>query len=357
MTTTVVSRRAASAWLKRLPMEDLKFLVRSILKSLFTIWLVTTLIFFVIRLMPGNPVDIFIQDLLLKGLTYEDAQTQAASMLGLRLDSPLHEQYFEFLGNLLQGDLGKSYISRNVPVAQMIVQRLPWTIFSIGTALLISFALGMLLGMIVAYKRNSWLDHLLTNLAAAMDALPSYLIAILLILLLSTVFKIVPVTMTRGAVSPGIQPGFTLEFFVDVLQHYALLAFVYVLSRTGSWMLTMKSSTISTLGEDYVTAAKARGLPEGRIITAYVGRNASLPLVTRLALSIGFVVGGSVIIESIFVYPGIGLLLSQALYSRDYPVMQGVFLVTTIAVVLSNFVADLLYGWLDPRIRIAGEAK
>lgn len=356
MATLSVTRQPL-AWLKRLPLADLAFLARSLLKSLFTIWLVTTLIFFVVRLMPGSPIDIFVQDLLLKGLTLEEAQAQAASMLSIRLDQPLHEQYLDFMANLLRGDLGKSYISRNVPVSQMIIQRLPWTIFSVGTSLLISFVLGMFLGMIVAYKRNSWFDHLMTNLAAAMDALPSYLIAILIILLLGTVWKVVPIQHMRGSTSPGVQPGFTLEFFLDVLQHLYILAFVYVLSRAGSWMLTMKSSTISTLGEDYVTVAHARGLPDSRIITAYVGRNASLPLVTRLAISVGFVVGGSVIIESIFVYQGIGFLLSQALYSRDYPVMQGVFLVTTIAVVLSNLIADLLYGWLDPRIRIAGEAK
>jgi peptide/nickel transport system permease protein len=161
----------------------------------------------------------------------------------------------------------------------------------------------------------------------------------------------------RGSLSAGIKPGFTLAFFADVLKHVAVPAVVYVLSTLGAWILAMRSSTLSTLGEDYVTVARARGLPDGRIMRAYVGRNASLPLVTGLAISLGFVVSGSILIEQIFVYQGIGLLLGQAIARRDYPVMQGILLVTTIAVLLSTTLADLLYGWLDPRIRVAGKER
>jgi peptide/nickel transport system permease protein len=128
----------------------------------------------------------------------------------------------------------------------------------------------------------------------------------------------------------------------------------YVLTTMGGWMLTMKSSTIATLDEDYVTAARARGLPDRRIMTAYVGRNAMLPLVTQLAISVGFIVGGSALIENIFVYQGIGKLLIDSINQRDYPVMQAVFLIITIAVILANFLTDLLYSWLDPRIRTSG---
>ena len=156
----------------------------------------------------------------------------------------------------------------------------------------------------------------------------------------------------RGAYSPGMKPGFTLAFIKDIFFHAALPILTYVLTTVGGWMLAMKSSTISTLGEDYVTVAEARGLPERRIITSYVGRNASLPLITQLAISIGFVVGGSTLIEFIFVYQGIGQLLLSSINARDYPVMQGVFLIITIAVILANFLADFVYGWLDPRIRV-----
>jgi len=127
---------------------------------------------------------------------------------------------------------------------------------------------------------------------------------------------------------------------------------VYILTTLGGWMLSMRSSTVSVLGEDYVTVARARGLPDFRIIMAYVGRNASLPLVTALAISVGFLLGGSAVIESVFVYQGVGLLMTQAIAKRDYPVMQGILLVTTITTIISTAIADLLYGWLDPRIRV-----
>lgn len=331
------------------------FWLRRILKALLIVWIVVTIIFFVIRLMPGSPIDVMVQDLVIgRGYSQEEAQQYAAQLLGIRLDEPVTTQYIDYLSNLLRGDLGKSYRSNSVSVSSMIASRLPWTLFSVGVSLMISFILGVTLGMIVAYKRNTWIDHLLTNLAAAIDAVPGYLTAILLVLLFGVVWKIVPMSMMRGSVSSGIEPGFTWEFISDVFAHLAVPALVYILSTAGSWMLTMKSSTLSVLGEDYVAAARARGLPDSRIITSYVGRNASLPLATRLAISIAVLMGGSVLIESIFTYQGIGLLLWSAVSSRDYPLMQGVFLVTTIAVILANFLADLLYGWLDPRIRIVG---
>ena len=149
--------------------------------------------------------------------------------------------------------------------------------------------------------------------------------------------------------------GFMLKFIGDVLYHAILPVTFYVLTTVGSWMLAMKSSTVATLEEDYVTVARARGLPDSRIMTSYVGRNASLPLFTQLAISIGFVVGGSVLIESIFVYQGIGQQLLKAINQRDYPVMQGIFLIIVVSVTFANLLADLLYSRLDPRIRIGKE--
>lgn len=331
------------------------FWLRRILKMLFTTWIVITIIFFIIRLMPGNPLDVLIQELVvIQNYSLEDAQKQAASMMGIDLNEPILQQYFKFLGNLLQGNFGTSYRSAGVSVNTMIAERLPWTLFSVGVSLFVSFIFGLALGMTVAYRRNTWIDHFLTNLAAVLDAIPGYLTAILVFILLGMILKVVPIQFMRGAISSGVEIGFTSEFILDALKHVAVPALVYVLATAGAWMLIMKSSTISTLGEDYVTTAKARGLSDGRIITAYVGRNAMLPLVTRLAITIGALVGGSILIETIFTYRGIGLLLAGAMTSRDYPLMQGVFIITTIAVIVANFAADLLYGWLDPRIRTAG---
>ncbi len=331
------------------------FLLRRVVKAFFTVWLVTTITFFIVRAMPGNAVDILLQELTAAGMSPDDALNQAASLLSLDLHQPIHEQYFDYLGNLLAGDFGKSYRSRGLKVSEMIAAVLPWTIFSVGISLLLSFLIGILLGTIIAYKRDMWIDHLLSNLAATLDAVSPYLIGLLAILIFGTLTKIVPISEMRGALSPGIQPEFSFEFFADVFMHVRVLVLVYVLSSVGGWMLTMKSSTLATLGEDYVTVAKARGLPDSRIITAYVGRNATLPLFTRLAISIGYVVGGSLLLERLFTYRGIGALLSDAIAARDYPVMQGVFLVITVAVVAANLLADLAYGWLDPRIRVTGE--
>jgi peptide/nickel transport system permease protein len=159
----------------------------------------------------------------------------------------------------------------------------------------------------------------------------------------------------RGSFSPGVKPGINLRFFADALWHATLPVTVYVLSTVGSWMLTMKSNTTSTLGEDYVTVARARGLGDWRIMSAYVGRNAIIPLVAQLAIAAGFAVGGSILIETLFVYQGIGWVLNSAIAQRDYTVMQAIFLVITTSVILANLLADLLYGRIDPRVRIQGE--
>lgn len=333
------------------------FLLRRLVKALFTIWIVTTITFFVIRAMPGNAVDILIQELTMQGVSPDDARNQAAALLNINLDAPAYEQYFEYLNNVVRGDLGKSYRSRGLRVSEMISAVLPWTLFSVGLSLLIAFTLGIVLGTVIAYRHDTWIDHLISNLAATLDAVSQYLIGLLAIVLFGVIWKVVPISEMRGAISPGMEPGFTLEFFADVFSHVKVLLLVYVLSSVGGWILLMKSNTISTLGEDYVTVAKARGLTDFRILTAYVGRNATLPLFTRLAISIGFAVGGALLLEGLFTYRGVGYLLGKAMTDRDYPVMQGVFLVVTIAVVFANLIADYLYGWLDPRIRVAGRSE
>ena len=355
MTTITTSQTTSSTLWSTIQKIRSSYLWRRLAKALFSIWLVATITFFVIRAMPGNAVDILIQELTAQGMSAEDAKNQAAALMNIDLDQPLAGQYLDYLGNTLRGDLGNSYKSAGLSVTDMIVQVLPWTLFSVGLALLITFVVGIALGTIMAYKRDTWIDHLLSNVAATLDAISPYLIGLLAILLLGLTWKLVPIMDMRGAMSPGIKPGFTLEFLTDVFRHVRVLLLVYVLSSIGSWMLQMKSNTVATLGEDYVTVARARGLTDGRILTAYVGRNATLPLFTRLAISVGFVVGGSVLLETLFTYRGIGFLLARSISERDYPVMQGVFLIITISVVFANLLADYVYGWLDPRVHIMGE--
>jgi peptide/nickel transport system permease protein len=331
------------------------FLLRQLLKALLTIWFVMSVTFFVIRAMPGNAVDIMIQDLTSQGVSPDEARNQAASLLDIDLSQPLYIQYLDYLANVVHGDLGKSYRSRGLYVSDIIVQVLPWTLFSVGLSLFITFTLGIVLGALISYNRDSWLDHILSNVGAILDAISPYIIGLLSILFFSVIWKIVPLTQTRGALSPGVRPEFTLEFLSDALNHVKMLVLVYVLSSVGSWMLIMKSNTIATLGEDYVTVARARGLSATRILFAYVGRNATLPMVTRLAIAIGFATGGSLLIENLFIYRGIGFQLTDALRQRDYPVIQGIFLVITAAVVFANLLSDFVYGWLDPRVRIQGD--
>jgi peptide/nickel transport system permease protein len=331
------------------------YFVRKLAKTIFTVFVVTTLIFFLIRLLPGNPIEQMVTQLITQyGMSVKEANDQAASLYAIDLNRPIFLQYLDFLRNTLRGDFGNSLLSPGTTVTSIILKFLPWTIFSVGTGLLLSFIVGMLLGMYMAYNRDTMIDHILTVFASIFGSIPNYLIGLMIIVWLGIQWKLVPIADMRGALSPNIVPGLTWAFFSDAFFHAALPIATYFVTTVGNWMLSMKSSTLNTLGEDYVTVAKARGLKDWRITTAYVGRNASLPLFTQLAISIGFVVGGSLLIETIFVYQGIGQTLGQAINRRDYTVMQGIFLVTTLAVIFANFFADLLYSWLDPRIKLDG---
>ncbi len=204
----------------------------------------------------------------------------------------------------------------------------------------------------MAYWRGGTLDNVLTAVASIMYGVPDFVIALLLLMVAGVQLELFKIGDVLGGISQDVEPGLNVGYITSVLQHAALPILTYIWTTVGGWILTMKSSTISTLGEDYITVAKARGLRERRILTTYVGRNAMLPLITRLAISIGFVVGGSVIIETIFQYPGLGRLLYTAINGRDYTTMQGVFLTIAAAVVFSNILADLLFGMLDPRVRV-----
>jgi peptide/nickel transport system permease protein len=323
-----------------------------LIQGLLTIWLASTFTFFLIRLLPGNPVEVKIDQLMQQGFTQAEAQNQAATLFDFDPDQPMLEQYIEYLGKLVRGDLGQSIVSAGTAVRSQILRFLPWTLISIGTALLVSFTLGVLIGLAMAYWRGSLMDNLITALASILSGIPDYVYAIMIILIAGVQLQWFNVGAMRGGVDPNLTPGFTLEYIGSVIQHALLPVITYVLATIGTWILSMKSSTISTLGEDYINVAKARGLSERRILLAYVGRNAMLPLVTRLAISIGFVVSGSVIVERFFEYPGLGRALFTAVSTRDYTTMQGIFLVITIAVIVSNIFADLLLGWLDPRVSL-----
>ena len=325
---------------------------RVILQGFVTMLATMTFTFFLIRLLPGNPVSIKIDQYMQQGYTLDEARNLAASLYDFDPNQPVLEQYVEYIASLLQGDLGVSITSAGTPVAQTILRFLPWTLLSVGTALLLSFIAGITIGMAMAYWRGGWFDNMMTALASILSGIPDYVFAIAIILIAGVQLKLFNVGDLRGAVDLDIEVGFTAEYISSIIEHAILPIITYILGSVGGWILAMKSSTISTLGEDYIHVAKARGLSERRILTAYVGRNAMLPLVTGLAISIGFVISGSVIVERYFEYPGLGRKLVLAVGERDYTTMQGIFLTISIAVILANILADLMLGWLDPRVKV-----
>ena len=325
--------------------------LRAVLKALLTVLVATSITFVLIRLLPGNPVDLRIEELTRDGsLTYEQARDQVSTIYPIDLNDPIPLQFLTYLWNVMRGDLGNSYLSSTASVTSIIFAVLPWTLFAVGTGQLLSFVVGIGLGLLAAYHRGSLFDQAVSTIGSIISSVPSYLIAILIVLIFGVQLELIPITQMRGALSPGIQPGFTLAFIGDVFFHASLPIFVYFLANIGHWILSMRNATLAALEEDYVAAARARGLPESRITTAYVGRNAALPLVTQLAIAVGFILGGAVLIEQVFLYQGVGLRLLRAVTQRDYPVMQGILLLVTISVVIANLAADLLYSKLDPRI-------
>lgn len=332
------------------------FLFRRLLRAAFTIFFVITLIFFLVRLLPGNPIQVYInQQMTQYGYSYDQARNMAQSLFSIDTDKPMFLQYLDYLKNLSQGNLGMSVSSPGTTVSSIIASRIWWTVFSVGSGLLIAFTLGVTLGMLMAYKRGSWIDSALSSFASLATSIPNYLVAILILTIFGVWLEVLPFVPMRGSISSGQQIEFSWTFLLDALYHAWLLIFVYVLTSIGGWMLTMKSTTVAALEEDFVTAARARGIPEWRVAIFYVGRNAILPLFTSLATAIGAVVGGSLLMEPIFQYKGLGSELFRSIQQRDYSVLQGIFLVITISVIVANLIADLLYSRLDPRIRAQGK--
>ncbi|CAN5855327.1 ABC transporter permease [soil metagenome] len=328
------------------------FIFRRVLRAAITVFFVSTMIFFLVRMLPGSPVDVYIsQQMTQYGYSYDEARNQALSLYSIDVDKPVLLQYTDYMTNLAQGDLGMSLTSPGTSVLSIINSRIWWTIFSVGTALILAFGLGIVLGMVMAFKRNTWVEGGLSGFASITHSIPNYLLAILVIVTLGVRLGWIPFTEMRGAVSSGQAIEFSFAFVWDALYHASLPIAIYVLTSIGGWMLLMKSSTISALEEDFVTAARARGIPEWRVLFFYVGRNAILPLFTQLTIAIGFVVGGSLLVEPIFQYEGIGQRLYRALQQRDYTLLQGILLMVTVSVVIANLVADIFYSRLDPRIR------
>jgi peptide/nickel transport system permease protein len=265
----------------------------------------------------------------------------------------MHVQYFNYVTGILQGDLGTSTFYSQ-PVAQIYAEAIPWTLFVLGTALLITFAISISLGALLAYKEGSRFDSVVSTLSIVMNSVPFYIGAILLIAVFVTTLGWFPLA---GRTSVDVEPGFTLPFILDVLKHATLPMLSVIITGFGVQTLAMRSNSVRVLGEDYIRVARLRMLPTSRIANQYVARNAVLPIYTGFVIQIGFIFGGSIILEEIFRYPGVGFYFFDAISSRDHPLMMGGFLLIAVAVVIAVLVADLTYGLIDPRASLDDDSQ
>ena len=229
----------------------------------------------------------------------------------------------------------------------MIAKALPWTVVLVGTATVIAAFLGIALGVLAGSRRGGWIESLIPS-TTFFTAIPYFWLALILLYLFASVIHAFPLF---GGYAPQLLPGWSLAFIRSALYHAVLPAATIVFSSVGGWLLGMRNMMISTLSEDYVAAAEAKGLPVRRVMLGYVARNAILPSVAGFAISLGFIVAGSIVMEVVFSYPGIGYNLLQAVENDDYPLMQGIFLVIALAVLAANLLVDMLYGFVDPRTR------
>lgn len=326
----------------------LRYVLRRIVMAVVIIYVVLSLSFLMVRLMPGNAMD-YLQNQLERqgGLTPQQIQQKVAAIYGIQPNAPEWRQYLHYIKNAAHGDLGTSITNPGQTVTSVILNALPWTLLAVGAALIVSFVVGVSVGAIMAAFPNSWATRVMTFVVSVLSAIPNYLVAIVLIYLLADTHRILP---SGGAYSVDVTPGWNPAFIGSVASHAIMPVAAYSIVAFGGWALQMKGSAISTACAEYVRAATARGLGSRRLTQSYVGRNAMLPQVTLLALSLGYMFGGSVLIEQYFNYPGIGYHLIGAVTSRDYPVMMGCFLLITVAVVISSLLVDLVYPLIDPRI-------
>ena len=323
----------------------MRFLLRRLGFYVLSAWVALTINFLLPRLMPGDPATALFARF--RGRLGPEAMQALRETFGLT-HAPLLSQYVTYLGHVLKGDLGISVAYFPSPVSAVIGTGLVWTVFLAGSAVAISFAIGTLLGLAAAWWRRGWMDTWLPSTLVFIGAFPYFWLAMVALYLFGFTLGWFPL---GHAYADDLTPGFSAVFLADVARHAALPVATMVLATLGGWLLSMRNTMITVLGSDYVNLARAKGLPPSRVALRYAARNALLPSVTGLGMALGFVLGGSLLTEIVFSYPGQGYLLVQAVRNQDYPLMQGIFLVITLAVLGANWLVDLAYLWLDPRIR------
>jgi peptide/nickel transport system permease protein len=322
----------------------MRFIVRRLVFYAVAAWVALTINFFIPRLMPGNAVE----NIMSKFPSLQPAAYKALqAMLGIGHPGSLWHQYVSYLNDVVHLNFGTDVTEYPAKVSSLLAQTVPWTVTLVGTATVIAFVIGTGLGILSGWHSGGWLDRVLPGLTF-LQAVPYFFLALILIELLALHAKIFP--LGQGY-SGGDIPGWNLPFIGSAVYHSLLPAFTLIITNVAGWMLTMRNVMITTNGEDYVLAAQAKGLPRKRVVLTYAARNAILPQLSGFANALGFVVSGAIVMEIVFSYPGVGLLLVNAVTSNDYPLMQAIFLVITFAVLFANLIVDMVYVVIDPRAR------
>jgi peptide/nickel transport system permease protein len=328
----------------------MSFIVRRLIFYVVAAWVALTVNFFIPRAVPGNPA----QAIMAK---FPDLQPSAyralQAMLGVGHAGSIWHQYWAYLVDIFHFNFGVDEIEYPAKVSTLLAQTLPWTLTLVGTATVIAFLVGTLLGILAGWRHGGWLDRVLPGLMF-LQAIPYFFLALILLQLLAINLHVFP--LGQGY-SEGLIPGWHWAFIGSAIDHSILPAFTIVITTLAGWMLQMRNVMITTIGEDYVLAAQAKGLSSRRVVFTYAARNALLPQLQGFGLALGFVVSGAIIMEILFSYPGIGLLLFNAVTSNDYPLMQAIFLVITFAVLLANLIVDLIIVMIDPRARTRGVTR
>ena len=319
----------------------MSYFANRFLHMLFVLWAVATILFFMFRLMPGTPLAAFIDSTLT-----EDQQLALIVQFGL--DRPLYEQYWKFMVNLVQGDLGRSFFFKK-PVTEVVLSVFPNTILLTVTSLVIAYVFGIVVGAFLAWKRGTWIEGVGIPIVLTTRAAPEFWLGMVLLAIFSFNLHWFP---SGGANATGSywDSDWQRIFSADYAHHLALPALTLAVYLQGLPLLLMRSNMLEVMQEEFVTMARMKGLSEWTIVMRHAARNAMLPVVTAFALGIGFSVGGNVVVETVFSWPGLGRLLVNAVASSDYPLAQGAFLLITVVLVTMNFIADMLYAVLDPRV-------
>ncbi len=318
-----------------------RYVLRRLLTGLLTILLVMVLNFFLMHLAPGDPVKI------IAGMDKPDPNAMAALRVRYGLDKPLITQLFIYIGNLLRGDLGTSY-TYNQPVAELLLSRMGTSMLLALSACVLSFLLGTALGLFTARHRGKILDNVLTYISYLFDSMPSFWLGLMAILIFASALHILP---TSGMVSlRNRATGFA--YVLDVLTHMVLPCGTLTLIQIPQYLRITRTSVRQVMDEDYIVTFRAAGMREGRIFRRYVLKNAILPTLTVFGISLAYVVSGAALVEVVFAWPGMGQLMLNAIGRRDYPVLMGIYLMISLSVAVMTMAVDLLYAWMDPRIRL-----